>query len=291
MPGTVMGTAAYMSPEQARGEELDARTDIFSFGAVLYEMVTGQTAFSRSSTVSTFDAILHSAPPAPVRLNPTVPPELERIIDRSLEKDRELRYQTASELRAELRRLQRATESHPAAVATAAHPPRSRSGWRTRAMVGALALVAIALAGYWFAPRAPALTVRGRNSRRHCGQFDRRDRVRRHAAAGAHRAASPVAFSERRLRRPRPGIAPLHGPRAAGALDRTSGARDLPAAERESHAERIDRTVGERLCRDPHRSELREWRHPGDRAGPDIAPGRRARKTRRAGIRAPRASR
>ncbi len=159
MPGTVMGTAAYMSPEQARGEELDARTDIFSFGAVLYEMVTGQTAFSRSSTVSTFDAILHSAPPAPVRLNPTVPPELERIIDRSLEKDRELRYQTASELRAELRRLQRATETHQAAVATAAHAPRPRSGWRTRAMVGALALVAIALAGYWFAPRAPALTV------------------------------------------------------------------------------------------------------------------------------------
>ena len=94
-----------------------------------------------------------------MRLNPSVPPELERIIDRSLEKDRELRYQTASELRAELRRLQRATETHQAAAATAAHLPRSRSGWRTRALVGGLALIAIALAGYWLAPRAPALTV------------------------------------------------------------------------------------------------------------------------------------
>ena len=106
-----MGTAAYMSPEQARGEAVDARTDLFAFGLVLYEMVTGQPAFLRPSPIATLDAILHEAPPAPVRLNPGVSPELERIIERALEKDRELRYQTAGEMRAELRLLRRSTES------------------------------------------------------------------------------------------------------------------------------------------------------------------------------------
>ncbi len=137
LPGTVMGTAAYMSPEQARAEDLDARTDIFSVGAVLYEMVTGTRAFSQSSAVATLDAILHSAPPAPVRLNPAVPPELERIIERSLDKDRDLRYQTASELRAELRRLRRATEVHPAAVAPSP-AAGGRPRWRRRLIAGAV---------------------------------------------------------------------------------------------------------------------------------------------------------
>jgi serine/threonine protein kinase/tetratricopeptide (TPR) repeat protein len=159
VPGTVMGTAAYMSPEQARGEELDARTDVFSLGVVLYEMVTGQAAFARPSAVATFDAILHTAPPAPVRLNPDVPPELERIIERSLEKDRELRCQTASEVRAELRRLRRVTETHQAAVATAVPSPPAPSRRRARAVVGAAAFAGLLLAGFWFAPRAPALTV------------------------------------------------------------------------------------------------------------------------------------
>ena len=110
-PGLVMGTAAYMSPEQARGEVVDARTDLFAFGLVLYEMVTGQPAFLRPSSIATLDAVLHEAPVAPVRLNSGVSPELERIIERSLEKDRELRYQTAGEMRAELRLLRRSTES------------------------------------------------------------------------------------------------------------------------------------------------------------------------------------
>jgi Tol biopolymer transport system component len=152
-PGTVAGTAGYTSPEQVRGEKLDARTDLFSFGVVLYEMATGQRPFGGETSGVMFEAILNRQPTPPSQLNSRVTPEFERIIAKSLEKDREVRYQGSAEIRADLKRLKRDAESGRNASYKAAGSPRKRGGTTMRRLVKPVGLAVLSLTvvtGVWF---------------------------------------------------------------------------------------------------------------------------------------------
>jgi eukaryotic-like serine/threonine-protein kinase len=157
-PGSAVGTVAYMSPEQVRAKELDVRTDLFSFGAVLYEMATGALPFRGESTGLIFKAILDSTPTSAVRLNPDLPAELERIIAKCLEKDRNLRYQHASDVRTDLQRLKRDTVSSQMRVSETA--ARVSKVWKAGAVVVVVVVALVAAGGYFYLHRAPKLTAK-----------------------------------------------------------------------------------------------------------------------------------
>jgi eukaryotic-like serine/threonine-protein kinase len=161
-PGMAVGTIAYMSPEQAMGEELDRRTDLFSLGIVLYEMATGRQAFPGSTSAAVFDGILNRTPVSPLQVNPQLPPKLEEILDKALEKDLKLRYQTASDFRVDLQRLRRGSDSHPsakfavpadAAAPASVSPVGARGPGRVIALASGILAIALIAGAYFLGQR------------------------------------------------------------------------------------------------------------------------------------------
>jgi serine/threonine protein kinase len=247
--GSVVGTVAYMSPEQLRGEDVDARTDLFSFGLVLYEMATGRSAFAGATSAVIAAAILHEEPRPPREIRPELPEQLERVILKAIEKDRYLRYQHAVDVRADLERLKRDTGSTLPAldesrVATGikrtllrCSPPNDAHG-------------------------------HGHDCPRGFRQQDRRRGVRRHAAPGAVGGAATVAVPQPDFGQAGSEDAGAHGPAKRCAADTRHCAAGLRADGQRRDSGRFHRQPWKPVCARVARKELHDGRHPGSRADP-----------------------
>ena len=268
--GTPGGTAAYMSPEQARGEPLDNRIDLFSLGAVLYEMVTGQRAFKGTTPALIFDGILNRIPEPPTRVNPGVPAALERVIEKAMEKDRALRYQHAADLVADLRRVKRALESGTLALLAAPRLPARRTVLLTSLVAAvALGILAYVLVAQRQRPAAPltekdSIVLGEIANKTGDPVFDGT------LTTGAHRSARPVAVSRHCARRTDCGRLTARGPPTGGTADARRRAQCLRAARRRGGNRWIPDPARPALCGDADRGGLpgRQRRSPRSRSTP-----------------------